>query len=311
MSSSIPGSHTERNKGQKIQALSVAPDFARKPRSLWSDAWARLLRNPAAITGGVIVILLVVTALGGAYITPYDPLAQDLAHSLMPPSAAHLAGTDVHGRDVFSRIVSGTAISLRIGFLGMLLGCGVGVTLGLLSGYRGGWVDTAIMRLLDVQLAFPGLLLAICIVAVIGPGLENVIVAVGIFSVPMFARVTRGQVLSLKQQDYVLAAQMVGAKDWRIAIHHLLPNTLAPILVIATLRIGTAILTAASLSFLGLGAQPPIPEWGAMLSDGRQYLVIAPYVATFPGLAILITVLSFNLLGDGLRDALDPRLRVD
>jgi glutathione transport system permease protein len=193
----------------------------------------------------------------------------------------------------------------------MLLGCGVGVTLGLLSGYRGGWVDTAIMRLLDVQLAFPGLLLAICIVAVIGPGLENVIVAVGIFSVPMFARVTRGQVLSLKQQDYVLAAQMVGAQDWRIAIHHLLPNTLAPILVIATLRIGTAILTAASLSFLGLGAQPPIPEWGAMLSDGRQYLVIAPYVATFPGLAILITVLSFNLLGDGLRDALDPRLRVD
>jgi glutathione transport system permease protein len=183
--------------------------------------------------------------------------------------------------------------------------------LGLLSGYRGGWVDTAIMRLLDVQLAFPGLLLAICIVAVIGPGLENVIVAVGIFSVPMFARVTRGQVLSLKQQDYVLAAQMVGAQDWRIAIHHLLPNTLAPILVIATLRIGTAILTAASLSFLGLGAQPPIPEWGAMLSDGRQYLVIAPYVATFPGLAILITVLSFNLLGDGLRDALDPRLRVD
>ncbi len=303
-----------RDKGPGDKAapgvLPLVPGYFRKPRSLWSDAWRRLLRNPVAMTGGVIALLLVAVALGARYVAPYDPAAQDLANSLASPSPTHLAGTDVHGRDIFSRIIHGTAISLRIGFLGMLLGCLIGVTLGLASGYYGGWLDMVIMRLLDVQLAFPGLLLAICIIAVIGPGLENVIIAVGIFSVPMFARVTRGQVLSLKQQDYVLAARMMGAQDGRIMIRHLLPNALAPILVIATLRIATAILTAASLSFLGLGAQPPTPEWGAMLSDGRQYLTIAPHAATTPGLAILVTVLSFNLLGDGLRDALDPRLRV-
>ena len=281
-----------------------------KSRGLWSDAWRRLRRNRAAVAGGVIVIVLIVLALTASQVAPYDPLLLDLSNSLARPSRAHLAGTDVHGRDVLSRILHGTPISLRIGFLGMLLGCVVGVSLGLASGYYGGWLDMAVMRLLDVQLAFPGLLLAICIIAVIGPGLENVIVAVGIFSVPAFARVTRAQVLSLKGQEYVLAARMVGVPDGRIILRHLLPNALAPILVIATLRIATAILTAASLSFLGLGAQPPTPEWGAMLSDGRQYLVIAPHIATFPGLAILITVLAFNLFGDGLRDALDPRLKV-
>ena len=327
MSSLTPGSLTEHSKGpltrdelSKRKAVrapgssrGVGPGGAvsRKPRSLWSDAWTRLMRNPVAVAGGIVVILLIAISLLAPAIVPYDPMIQDLANSLAPPSASHLAGTDVHGRDVFSRILWGTGISLRIGFLGMLLGCLVGVALGLISGYYGGWLDTTIMRLLDVQLAFPGLLLALCIIAIIGPGLENVIIAVGIFSIPIFARVTRGQVLTLQQQDYVLAARMVGAQDGRIIIYHMLPNALAPILVIATLRIATAILTAASLSFLGLGAQPPIPEWGAMLSDGRQYLTIAPHVATFPGLAILITVLSFNLLGDGLRDALDPRLRVD
>lgn len=307
--------HASPTKTPEVLANGLAPDvltsaLGRKPRSLWSDAWARLLRNPVAMAGGVVVILLIVVSLAAPYIAPYDPLAQDLANSLLPPSGVHFAGTDVHGRDIFSRIIYGTGISLRIGFLGMLLGCLTGVTLGLASGYYGRWLDMAIMRFLDILLAFPGLLLAICIIAVIGPGLENVIVAVGVFSVPMFARVTRGQVLTLKQQEYVTAARMMGAQDGRIMIRHLLPNALAPILVIATLRIATAILTAASLSFLGLGAQPPIPEWGAMLSDGRQYLTIAPHVATTPGLAILITVLSFNLLGDGLRDALDPRLRV-
>ena len=288
----------------------AVPGLARESRSLWSDARSRLLRNPVAMAGGAIVLLLVIVAIGAPYISPYDPTEQDLANSLAGPSMTHLAGTDVHGRDIFSRIIHGTRISLRIGFLGMLLGCVVGVILGLVAGYYGGWADTIIMRLLDVQLAFPGLLVAICIIAIIGPGLENVIVAVGIFSVPLFARVTRGQVLSLKEQDFILAARMMGAQDGRIMLTHLLPNAVAPILVLCTLRIATAILTAASLSFLGLGAQPPTPEWGAMLSDGRAYLSIAPHVATTPGLAILITVLSFNLLGDGLRDALDPRLRV-
>jgi glutathione transport system permease protein len=303
-----------QNGGSGARAAAEAPPEAsgltREPRSLWGDAWSRLLRNPVAMAGGAVAILLVLVAAAAPYIAPYDPSEQDLANSLAPPSMTHLAGTDVHGRDVLSRIIHGTRISLRIGFLGMLLGGVVGVILGLAAGFYGGWVDSIIMRLLDVQLAFPGLLVAICIIAVIGPGLENVILAVGIFSVPLFARVTRGQVLSLSRQDFVLAARMMGAQDGRIMLNHLLPNAVAPLLVLCTLRIATAILTAASLSFLGLGAQPPSPEWGAMLSDGRAYLSIAPHVATTPGLAILVAVLSFNLLGDGLRDALDPRLKV-
>ena len=292
-----------------LDALALVAGSARESRSLWSDARARLLRNPVAMAGGAVSILLILVAFAAPYIAPYDPIYQDLANSLAGPSMTHLAGTDVHGRDIFSRIIYGTRISLRIGFLGMLLGCVVGVTLGLVAGYYGSWWDTLIMRLMDVQLAFPGLLVAICIIAIIGPGLENVIVAVGIFSVPLFARVTRGQILSLKEQEFIVAARMMGAQDGRIMLSHLLPNAVAPLLVLCTLRIATAILTAASLSFLGLGAQPPSPEWGAMLSDGRAYLAIAPHVATIPGLAILITVLSFNLLGDGLRDALDPRLK--
>jgi glutathione transport system permease protein len=286
-------------------------ELARAPRSLWRDAWSRFRRNPVAIGGGVVMLLLLAVAVGASLLAPYNPSIQDLANTLATPSGAHLLGTDAHGRDVLSRILHGAGISLRIGFLGMLLGCLVGVVLGLTSGYYGGWLDNLIMRLVDIQMAFPGLLVALCIIAIIGPGLDNVIVAVGVFSVPTFARVTRAEALSLKQRDYVLAARMLGAPDGRIMAYHILPNALAPILVIATLRVGTAILTAASLSFLGLGAQPPSPEWGAMLADGRQYLTIAPHVAAFPGLAILITVLAFNLLGDGLRDALDPRLRVD
>jgi ABC-type dipeptide/oligopeptide/nickel transport system permease subunit len=296
-------------KRQPEAARSVVPAPARTSRSLWSDARARLLRNPVAVAGGAVVILLALVALAAPYVAPYDPIHQDLAASLASPSLAHLAGTDIQGRDIFSRIIYGTRISLRIGFLGMLLGCVVGVILGLIAGYYGGWADSIIMRLMDVQLAFPGLLVAICIIAIIGPGLENVIVAVGIFSVPLFARVTRGQILSLKEQEFIVAARMMGAHDGRIMLNHLLPNAVAPLLVLCTLRIATAILTAASLSFLGLGAQPPTPEWGAMLSDGRAYLAIAPHVATIPGLAILVTVLAFNLLGDGLRDALDPRLK--
>jgi ABC-type dipeptide/oligopeptide/nickel transport system permease subunit len=292
-----------------VDALTVVSGSARESRSLWSDARSRLLRNPVAMAGGAVAIVLILVAVAAPYVAPYDPIHQDLANSLAGPSIKHLAGTDVHGRDIFSRIIHGTRISLRIGFLGMLLGCVVGVILGLVSGYYGGWADTIIMRLMDVQLAFPGLLVAICIIAIIGPGLENVILAVGIFSVPLFARVTRGQILSLKEQEFIVAARMMGAQDGRIMLSHLLPNAVAPLLVLCTLRIATAILTAASLSFLGLGAQPPIPEWGAMLSDGRAYLAIAPHVATTPGLAILITVLAFNLLGDGLRDALDPRLK--
>lgn len=291
-------------------AETAAPVFSGRPRSLWRDAWARLIKNKAAMFGGFVVVLLLLAGITAPWIAPYDPIKQNLRDNLLPPSPTHLLGTDVHGRDIFSRILFGAAISLRIGFLGALLGGAIGVVLGLISGYYGGLADMLIMRLVDIQLAFPGLLLAIAIIAVIGPGLENVIIAVGIFSVPTFTRVVRGSVLSVKQQDFVMAARTVGATGSRIMRVHLFPNILAPVLVLLTMRVATAILTAASLSFLGLGAQPPTPEWGAMLSDGRDYLVLAPHVATFPGLAILLAVLGFNLLGDGLRDALDPRLRI-
>ncbi len=323
MSSWIPGSRTRASKEPAARNKSAVSDeqsfglpavgarFSREPRGHWADAWSRLLRNPVAVAGGLVVILLVVAGIAAPHIAPYDPAAQDLASTLGGPSPAHLLGTDALGRDILSRLMYGAGISLRIGFLGTLIACLIGTTLGLFSGYYGGRLDTILMRLIDIQLAFPGLLLALCIVAIIGPGLENVIVAVGIFGIPTFARVTRAQILTLKQQDYVSAARMLGARDSRIMLHHMLPNALAPILVIATFSVATAILTAASLSFLGLGAQPPTPEWGAMLSDGREYMVISPHVVIFPGLAILITVLAFNLFGDGLRDALDPRLKVD
>jgi peptide/nickel transport system permease protein len=284
--------------------------FSARPRSLWRDAWKRLVRNRAAIFGGIVVLLLIGTSLAAPLIAPYDPLKQNLRNNLLSPSPAHWFGTDVHGRDIFSRVLYGAAISLRIGFMGALLGGAIGVVLGLIAGFYGGWADMLIMRLVDIQLAFPGLLLAIAIITVIGPGLENVIIAVSVFSVPTFTRVVRGSVLSVRQRDFIMAAHTVGARNIRIMRLHLFPNILAPVLVLLTMRVATAILTAASLSFLGLGAQPPIPEWGAMLSDGRDYLVLAPHVATFPGLAILLAVLGFNLLGDGLRDALDPRMRI-
>jgi peptide/nickel transport system permease protein len=271
--------------------------FSARPRSLWRDAWARLVRNRAAVLGGIVVLLLIGAGLAAPLIAPYDPLKQNLRNSLSPPSPEHWFGTDVHGRDIFSRVIYGASYSLSIGFLGALLAGVVGVALGLSAGFYGGRADMLIMRLVDILLAFPGLLLAIAIIAVIGPGLENVIIAVGIFSIPTFTRVVRGSVLSVRQQDFIAAARTVGAPNNRIMRLHLFPNILAPVLVLLT-------------SFLGLGAQPPTPEWGAMLSDGRDYLVLAPHVATFPGLAILLAVLGFNLLGDGLRDALDPRMRI-
>lgn len=279
------------------------------PRGLWHDAWARLRRNHFAVGGGIVAILLALLAVAAPLVAPYDPIAQDYDHLLQGPSLQHIFGTDNFGRDIFSRIIYGGRISLSVGSLGTLLGLTIGIMIGLIAGYYGGWVDSLAMRLLDILLAFPGLLLAIAIVAVLGVGTQNVIIAIGIFSVPGFARVLRGSILSLKQQDFVMAARASGATDRRLMVSHLLPNAVAPVLVIATLRLGTAILTAASLSFLGLGIRPPSPEWGAMLSDGRQYIQLAPHVTVFPGLAILTIMLALNLLGDGLRDALDPKLR--
>jgi len=281
----------------------------RPPRSLWRDAWRRLRRNRAAMSGAAVLLILIAVALAAPAIAPYEPAEQDYQHVLEGSSLAHPFGTDNFGRDIFSRVLYGARISLSVGLLGVGLGLLAGMAVGLPAGHWGGWIDDVLMRLLDLLLAFPQLLLAIMVITVLGVGDTNVIVAIGIFSLPVFARVVRGQILSLKQLDFVLAARAMGAGDGRILVWHLLPNALASILVLASLRLGTAILTVATLSFLGLGIRPPASEWGTMLSDGRQFLQVAPHVAIFPGLAIVLSVLAVNLLGDGLRDALDPRLR--
>jgi glutathione transport system permease protein len=225
------------------------------------------------------------------------------------PSWQHLAGTDTYGRDIFSRMMWGGRISLTVGFLSVALGGVVGVGLGVVSGFFGGWLDGLLMRIVDVMLAFPGILPAIAVVALLGPGIVNVIYAIAISAVPVFARLVRGTTLALKQTLYVQASRSIGVSRTKLMLHHILPGTMPVVIVYASLRMGTSILTAAALSFIGLGAQPPSPEWGAMLSDGRSYLGVADHVTIFPGMAILITVLAFNLLGDGLRDALDQKLR--
>jgi len=297
--------------GETTASRSVSADAVLRhaPRGLWRDAWQRLKRNRAALAGAIVVVALIIMAIAAPLIAPYDPNAQDYDHLREAPSWSHPFGTDNFGRDILSRVIYGARVSLAVGFFGTTFGVVLGVVIGLLAGYYGGWVDAILMRLLDVQLAFPGILLAIAIIAVLGIGPQNVVIAIGIFSVPIFARVLRGSILTLKQQDFMMAARAIGVSDRRLMFHHLMPNALAPIVVLSTLRLGTAILTAASLSFLGLGVKPPTAEWGAMLSDGRQFLQLAPHIAIFPGLAILIVMLALNLLGDGLRDALDPRLR--
>lgn len=298
-------------QSESVQAEAVVSGeaLAQRPRGLWRDAWRTLKGNHFAVGGGVALLLFILIAVAAPLIAPYDPVSQDYNHLLEGPTLTHPFGTDNFGRDILSRVMYGGRISLTIGFLGTLFGVVCGIAVGIAAGYYSGWVDSVLMRLLDILLAFPGLLLAITIIAALGVGTINVVVAIGIFSIPTFARVLRGSVLSLKEADFVTAARAVGADDRRLMFTHLLPNAIQPILVIATLRLGTAILTAASLSFLGLGIRPPSPEWGAMLSDGRDYLQNAPHVAVFPGLAILLTVLALNLLGDGLRDALDPKLK--
>lgn len=280
-----------------------------RERSLWSDAWRRLSRNAFAMLGLVLLAIILTVAVFASQIAPFDPNLQDYSSAMQAPSGTHWLGTDNFGRDILSRIMYGTQISLRLGFFGTLIGASIGSVLGAVAGYFGGWVDTLIMRLLDVQMAFPGILLAIIVIAVMGVSETNVIIAIGVFSFPTFARVIRGSFLVLREQDFVLAARSIGAGSNRILFRHLMPNSLSPILVLSTIRLGTAILTAASLGFLGLGVKPPEPEWGTMLSEGRNYMQLAPHIAIFPGLAILITVVALNLLGDGLRDALDPRTR--
>jgi glutathione transport system permease protein len=278
-------------------------------RTPFGEFWRRFRRRKIALAAGGFLIFLVGVAIAAPLIAPFDPATPDYMSVLEGPTAAHWVGTDAYGRDVFSRIIWGARISLAVGFLSVTLGSLVGVALGVASGFYGGLVDSLVMRICDVLLAFPGILLAIAVIAILGPGIDNVIYAVAVFSVPVFARLARGSTLALKSAVYVDAARAIGVSDLVIMARHLLPGALPNVIVYFSMRIGTSILTAASLSFIGLGAQPPSPEWGAMLADGRNYIGVADHVTLYPGLAIFITVLAFNLFGDGLRDALDPKLK--
>lgn len=269
----------------------------------------RFMKRKVSIVGGVIIILFFLTAIIGPFLAPYDPLEQDLANNYQGPSKDHLLGTDNLGRDTLSRLIYGARISLMISVISVSLSLAVGLILGVTAGYYGGRTESVIMRFVDILLAFPGILLAIVIVAVLGNGLVNTMIAVAIFSVPDFSRIIRSSVISLKKMDYIEACRASGASDLRIIISHIIPNSLSPIIVQSTLMLGTAILTASGLSFIGLGVQPPDPEWGAMLSKARELMRSAPMAAIAPGVAITLVVLSFSLVGDGLRDALDPKLK--
>lgn len=280
-----------------------------KKRSQGQEIWRRFKRNKGALLGAFIVILLIVFAIFAEYIAPYDPVKQDLVNRLQTPSAAHWFGTDELGRDIFSRIVYGSRISLSVGLIAIIISLTGGVALGAVAGFYGGRLDDVIMRVMDVLLSIPTILLNISIVAALGSGLQNVMIAIGFSSIPGYCRLVRASILSLRDQEFVEASRAAGANDFFLITQHILPNCLAPIIVQATLRIGSAILSCASMSFIGLGIVPPTPEWGSMLSTGRDFLRDAPHLCTFPGLAIMAAVFSMNLVGDGLRDALDPKLR--
>ena len=287
----------------------VASSGQQEIRTPWSEFWRKFRQQHVALVAAVFVLLLVFIAIIAPYIAPYDPENYfDYDALNAGPSAAHWFGVDSLGRDILSRILVGSRISLTAGLVSVVIGAVIGTLFGLLAGYYEGWWDRIVMRISDVLFAFPGILLAIGVVAILGNGMVNVVFAVAIFSIPAFARLVRGNTLALKHLTYIEAARSIGASDWTIIVRHILPGTISSVVVYFTMRIGTSIITAASLSFLGLGAQPPTPEWGAMLNEARADMTMAPHVAIFPSLAIFFTVLAVNLLGDGLRDALDPKL---
>lgn len=269
----------------------------------------RLLRKPGASAGLLVIAVFLGVAAFAPLIAPFSPTKLIYTSIQQPPSPQHLFGTDDLGRDVLSRVIYGARISMEVGIIAVAIAMTIGSLLGLFAGFLGGWTDTVIMRGMDIMLAFPGILLAIAIVAILGPSLANTMIAVGISAIPVYARTVRGAALTVLGNDYIQAARALGASPLRVAFKYVLPNVTAPITVLATVGIATSILTAAGLSYLGLGAQPPTPEWGAMLSEARAYLRNAWWMATFPGIAIMLVVMAFNLLGDGLRDVWDPRLR--
>ncbi|MDQ0193982.1 nickel transporter permease [Paenibacillus wynnii] len=275
----------------------------------WRDAWKAFRKNKTAMVGLGIIVFFVLIALLAPFIAPYGFKEQELVNRLKAPSSAHWFGTDDLGRDLFTRVIYGARISLWVGFFSVIGSIVVGTFLGVLAGFYGKWIDMLISRMFDILLAFPSILLAIAIVAILGPSLQNALYAIAIVNVPTYGRLVRSKVLSLKSEEYVTAARAIGMKNSRILISHILPNSITPIIVQGTLGIATAIIEAAALGFLGLGAQPPDPEWGKMLSDSRQFISKAPWTVLFPGLSIMLTVIGFNLMGDGLRDILDPRMK--
>lgn len=292
-----------------METSTIRKEIQIEKSSHYAVAFRRLKKNKLAMIGLGIVLTLILVAIFAPWIAPYDPTEPNLTNSLAPPSKEHPFGTDRVGRDVFSRVIYGSRIALTVGVLIVAVQAMIGVPLGLLAGYYGGTIDSVIMRIVDILLSIPSLVLALAIASALGPGLYNVIIAFGVIGWTRFARLVRAEVLSIREKEYIEAAKATGERDVAILIKHILPNVMPTIIVIATLTMPSALILASALSFLGLGAQPPTPEWGAILAEGRVYLRQAPWISTFPGLAIMFTVLGLNFLGDGLRDALDPRLR--
>ncbi|MBN9389160.1 MAG: ABC transporter permease [Chloroflexi bacterium] len=280
-----------------------------KPFGRFRDFFRRISKIGSARVGFVLLVIVVGSAIFAPFIAPFKPDAVDPPSRLQPPSFNHLFGTDALGRDMFSRVIFGAQLTLQIGVIALAIAAFFGILIGLVTGYYGGWIDGLLMRFIDLLLAFPGILLALMIVSTLGPNLTNAMIAVGISSIPGFARLVRGSVLSIREHEYITAARALGVSSPRILFKAILPNAMAPIIVLATLLFPDAVLVAASLSFIGLGAQPPSPEWGALLVDGRLYIQSASWLITFPGLAIFITIMGSNLLGNALRDVLDPHLR--
>ena len=284
-------------------------DNPRPSRSLWGDALRRLVRNKAALISAIFLILLVLTAIFAEWVAPYSPTATDFANIRALPSAAHLMGTDEVGRDILSRLIYGARISLFVGLVVQTASTAIGITLGLLAGFFGGWPDILIMRAVDIMYAFPNFLFAVFMVSLLTPDMGSVILTLTLSSWPFSARLMRGQVLSIKQQEYVTAAESLGARRWGIMLRHVLPNSLTPLIIQYTLGIAGVIMAEAGLSFLGIGIRPPTPTWGGMITKGREFFRSSPHLAIYPSLVLGMTMLAFNFLGDGLRDALDPRLK--
>lgn len=297
---------TETNSEIDGDSLS---DMEGRKSSPMRDAFKQLRKSKLATVGFFIITMFIIIGFIAPMLTPYGFDEQNLAKRLQPPSNEHWFGTDDLGRDILTRIAYGARISLQVGFFAVSGAFIVGTFLGLLSGYFGGWLDMIISRVFDILLAFPSILLAIAIVAIIGASLQNALIAIAIINVPIFGRLVRSKVISLREEEYIMAAKAQGMKNGRIIFHHIFPNSVAPIIVQATLGFGTAILEAAALGFLGLGAQPPLPEWGKMLADSRDFIQLAPWTMIVPGVSIMLVVLGFNLIGDGLRDVLDPKMK--